>query len=227
MSGHHHAGDLISRGFQGAVYKQDADGQSDSRYIIVKRAMGSPLARMLRRAMIRREYRVYQCLEGIAGIPVCHGLRDGNDLILEYIEGPSLREVAKELPDRETFYSALLQLVLAMHQAGVAHADMKRKDNILVSPDGQPYLIDFGSAVLRKKNSPFWNRLAFQQACRIDLNAWVKLKYQRQNENISAEDLHYYRPTFAEKWARRLRRTWRKITGRQWRNARRRRRSSG
>ena len=80
-------------------------------------------------------------------------------------------------------------------------------------------------SVLLDEHAGILNRYLFRQACRIDLNAWIKLKYRRRIDEISDEDLSYYKPTVAEAVARWLRRGWRILTGRQWRNARRQGRS--
>jgi serine/threonine protein kinase len=227
-----HGGELISSGSQGVVYKVRADALKynpadasakplpDSGYLIVKEAMGLPLIRGLRRKMIRREYEVYRRLEGIPGIPECYGLIDEDHLALEFIEGHSLRLSKDELPDRDAFFSALLNILLAAHRAGVAHADMKRKDNILVTPAGEPMLVDFGSAVLLKEKG-FLNNWLFRQACQIDLNAWVKHKYLGRYDLVSEDDAPYFELTTVEKWTAPVRKAWRKITARHWREHRR------
>jgi len=227
-----HGGEFISSGYQGVVYKVRSDLFSDdeslhdqqfrdNQYLIVKEVMGSPFIRKLRRWMIRREYEVYYRLGGITGIPRCFGLINGDRLLLEFIEGQPLRLSANELADRDGFFSELLELILAIHQAGVAHSDMKRKENILVNNEGKPYLIDFGSAIVRKDLGGPWNRWLFSLACKIDLNAWVKHKYLGRYDEISTADAQYFRPTLVEYWARLVRRAWRRITGRRWRKARR------
>lgn len=219
-------GELLSSGYQGVVYKvpagpeyPDVDPEVD--YLIVKEAMGSPLARWFRRRMIRREYRVYQRLEGIGGVPRCFGLREDR-LLLEFTDGHPLKLSAGELPDRDRFFAALLETLLAIHGAGVAHSDMKRKDNVIVTPDGLPCLIDFGSAVLRPTRGRGFRQWLFEQACQIDLNAWVKHKYLARYDEIGNADARYYRPTLVERVARPLRRIWRKISARQYRKARKR-----
>jgi predicted Ser/Thr protein kinase len=214
--------ELISRGYQGTVYVT-APGPERR---IIKQAMGMPIVRRLRRAMIRREYAVYRRLAGIAGVPRCYGLQDGADLLLEYLDARPLRELGNELPDREAFFADLFELILSLHRAGVAHADLKHKGNILVGVDGRPYILDFGLAVLRKDSGGRWNRFLFEQACRIDLNAWIKLKYRNRYAAISAADRHIHRPTLIEAIARRLRPAWRRLTGRHRRKARRKRRKN-
>lgn len=213
---------LLSQGYQGAVYKSG----SGSSAIIIKQPMGGSIARYFRALMIRREYVAYRRLGGIRGVPQCHGLRHGDRLELEFIDGQPLRDVQQQIRDPDRFYSQLLELVLSLHRAGVAHADLKRKDNILVTESESPFLIDFGSSIVVDERSGALRKFLFRQACRVDLNACIKLKYQWRDDEMSPEDLDLYRPTILEGAARRLRKFWRIVTARQWRNARRRRRDS-
>jgi serine/threonine protein kinase len=120
---------------------------------------------------------------------------------------------------REHFFVALLALIRAVHRAGVAHADLKRKDNILVRAGGEPVLIDFGSALMDGQGRV--RRWLFRLACRTDLNAWIKLKYQRRYGQIALADRAYYQPTWPERTARVVREGWRRLTARRWRKARR------
>jgi serine/threonine protein kinase len=223
MAGVEQSGELLSAGYQGVVYKIAAGPEfPGTDYLIVKQPMGSPLVRWFRYRMIRREHRIYMRLTGITGIPKCYGLKDGDQLLLEFIEGHPLKLSIGELEDREKFFAALLKLLQAAHRAGVAHADLKRKENILVTPAGMPCLIDFGSAVTCADGSGGLRRWIFRQACQIDLNAWVKHKYLGRYDEISSTDATYYQPTFIERAVRPLRRTWRKVTARRWRKRRRR-----
>lgn len=213
----------LSRGYQGAVY---VTGTGPDR-VVIKQATGRGLALALRRYMLRREYAAYLRIAGLPGIPRCLGLREDGSLVLEYIDGAIYRDSAPELKDRPAFFADLLRIILALHGAGVAHADLKRRGNILIGPDGGPRLVDFGSAQFAGPGAGPLARGLFRLACRMDLNAWVKLKYKRRYEAIEPADRPYYAPTFVEGAARVIRRAWRKLTGRQWRKARRRRRAGG
>jgi serine/threonine protein kinase len=146
-------------------------------------------------------------------------LQDDGSLLLEYLPGDAYRETVPALKERDRFFQLFRQQITALHAAGVAHADLKRRGNLLISPDGEPILLDFGSAVLRQPGGGWWNRLLFRQACRMDLNAWVKLKYRRRFDLITADDRACYQPTALEGIARVVRRSWRKVTGRRFRKA--------
>jgi serine/threonine protein kinase len=208
-------GKFLSRGYQGAVYLQGTG--ADLR--VVKQPMGGPFARRLRAAMLRREYAAYQRVAGIPGIPRCFGLQDDGSLVLEYLPGEPYRETVPALKERERFFRLYQRQIHALHAAGVAHADLKRRGNLLVSPEGDPILLDFGSAVLQKPGDGWWRRFLFRQACRMDFNAWIKLKYRRRFDLVSPDDQRYYRPTAVENIARIVRRIWRKLTARHVRKA--------
>ena len=209
-------GQFLSRGYQGAVFLRGTG--TDRR--VIKQAMGGRIARRLRVAMLRREHAAYARVPGIPGIPRCYGLQDDGSLVLEYLPGEAYRETVPALRDhRERFFLELRDQIRAIHAAGVAHADLKRRGNILISSGGDPIILDFGSAVLRDPDGGWWNRLLFDQACRMDMNAWVKLKYRRQYGQLAPEDRQYYQPTALEGVARVVRRLWRKLSGRRLRKA--------
>ncbi len=191
---------------------------------------GGPLAGLWR-ALLKREQAVYGRLGGIPGIPRSFGLV-GDGLALEYVAGPSLREYEARIGDRDAFFAKLLATLKAMHAAGVAHGDLKRKDNIIVGPDERPYLVDFGIAIRRSATSALWNRCAFEPLVQMDYNAWIKLKYGRRIDLdadasvLAPEDSPVYRPLWIERAARALRVPWQIMTLRRPRQRWRARRNS-
>jgi predicted Ser/Thr protein kinase len=204
----------IANGYQGSVYFYN----SGSHRLIIKHAKGV-LFKWLRQAMIRREHRIYQRLEGLRGIPRCYGLLHGQYLLLEHIDAPNVRHIL--LKDREAFLDKLLKLILAMHERDVVHGDLKRKDNILVLNREEPYLVDFAMAIARKSRLRLLNRFMYGLWERLDFNAWLKLKYGREFAGMSEQDRVYYRPTFIEGVSRKigkplhsLKRVWRRAKAR-------------
>lgn len=216
-------GRLLGRGYQARVYLLDAPiGR-----VVVKQAYGPPILRRVGLRALRREAAVYERLRGVAGVPRSYGLVDGH-LVLEHIDGPSLRRHQDRLEDRERFFTRLLETLDAMHAAGVAHGDLKRKDNVLVGPGERPYVIDFGIAWCVDPDSSRWRRRVFDVLCQMDYNSWLKLKYRRRfedAENVSPPDAERYRPLLLERAARAVRIPWQRITLRRLRKRHRARRA--
>ena len=215
---------LLSAGYQGSAYLYEGFIDGRSVRLVVKRAAGGLLTGWFHRLMLRREARVYERMADIAGVPDSPGFLDDTWLLLEYIDGESLKTARYSLDDAEAFYAGLLQVLHDFHGVGVGHGDLKRKDNVLVTVDQQPFVIDFGTAVMR--DNGLFDRLMFRLVRRFDYNAWIKVKYASDYSAISAVDACWYRPTIVETVIRLLRRFWRTVTFRQARKARRRARAA-
>jgi serine/threonine protein kinase len=158
--------------------------------------------------MLRREYRIYSRLSGISGIPRCYGFFMGRYLVLENVESQTFRHAT--IKDRNSFFAEMLTIIKSIHERGVAHGDLKRKGNILVTKDSRPCLIDFGVSVFRKPGFHPLNHFRHSFSHQHDFNAWVKYKYDRKYQDISPEDAQYYRPLRIERIARMIRRAWRR-----------------
>ena len=203
----------LGSGYQASVHLY----RTSAGEVVVKQPHRGGLLGALWRSLLRREHAVYDRLQGIAGIPRSFGLV-GDGLALEYVAGPSLRDQEARLVDRDAFFAKLLTTIEAMHEAGVAHGDLKRKNNIILGMGEQPYLIDFGIAVRRSARNGLFNRCVFAPLEQMDLNAWVKLKYGRridpetERDVLSEEDAAIYRPLWIERIARAVRVPWQTIT---------------
>jgi len=71
-------------------------------------------------------------------------------LVMDLVTGPTLGEHietggAQTLAEAVRLVSALLDAVGFLHEQGVIHRDLK-PDNVMLSPDGQPIILDFGIA---------------------------------------------------------------------------------
>lgn len=199
---------ILSRGYQGHVYLYKGKGQR----LILKAPTGWGPGRLIRWGMLRNEYRVYSRLSEVCGVPRCYGLLDGRYLVLEFIDGVPIRRA--RITDRGVFFETFLNIIKDLHKAGVAHTDLKKKDNLLVIEGRIPCVIDFGVAVVRKPGFAPLNRYLYNLARKFDFNAWVKLKYEGKYENIADEDRAYYNRTVVEKVSRWIKDTYLRIMGR-------------
>ena len=196
---------MYSHGYQGQTYVFENNRQR----FIVKVPSGWGLARYIRRRMLRNEHRAYTQLSGLKGIPKCYGFIDERYLVLEFIGGTPIRSA--RIADPGWFFESLLNLIKELHDLGVAHTDLKKKDNILVVDGKIPYVIDFGVAVVRNSGFAPFNHYLYKLAKKFDYNAWAKLKYKRKLEYISELDRQYYDRTFVEKASRRIKRMYRSL----------------
>jgi len=193
------------RGYQGDI----RTGRIGDTEVLIKSAAGRGIVAWINRWMLRREYLIYRRLDGISGIPHCYGFFRGRHLVLERVAGKTMRETT--IADRELFFDEMLATIKSIHDRGVAHGDLKRKDNILVTPDSRPCLIDFGVSIFRKPGFHPFNHFRHSFSHQHDFNAWVKHKYNREFQDISAEDLQYHRPLRIERMARTIKKVWTRI----------------
>lgn len=197
----------LSAGNQGRIFLC----QEGNVPLVIKTPLGSGILKPLYLWMLRHEYRIYRCLLEVEGIPKCYGLLENRYLVLEYIKAKTLREHAPDSDDN--FYQDLFILIQKIHACGVAHMDLKRKDNILITEEGKPYLIDFGVASKCRSKRAFLSRYLFHIGKHFDLNAWVKHKYRRQYNQVSVEDQQYLRRTSIERVSKFLKKYYTKIFG--------------
>lgn len=197
---------ILGHGYQGHTYRLCSDDQS----LAVKAPLGSGLTAWVSRWMLYNEYRVYRRLAGMAGVPVCYGFLGRRYLVLECVDGIPLRSA--EISDPDYFFRTLLERIRRMHHRGIAHGDLKKKDNILVVNGREPWLIDFGVAVVRRDRIAPLNHYRFRLFQRFDYNAWVKLKLRRVGALSAAEQEIYHR-TMVESAAGWIKQTWKKSKG--------------
>jgi RIO-like serine/threonine protein kinase len=109
-------------------------------------------ARVLARYLLRRERRALEHLGrfAIPGIPRVV-TADRETLTRSWIEGQPM-QVAR--PRDPAYFHRALTLLRRLHAADVLHNDLAKETNWLVTPDGQPALVDFQLAtVLRRRTA--------------------------------------------------------------------------
>jgi serine/threonine protein kinase/Tol biopolymer transport system component len=109
-------------------------------------------------ARLFREARAASALNH-PGIVTLYGLETFEDrtiIVMELVEGESFSKLARAGVDWQRAVSLVAGVADALafaHARGILHRDIK-SDNLMVTPSGQPKVLDFGLAKLRDLNAP-------------------------------------------------------------------------
>jgi len=175
---------------KGTIGKPDLNQvEVDGRSLMVKDVRGKNL--LLRWTLgiwlIQKEWKIYSRLKGMKGIPQPVERIDRFAFAMEFIPGrPILR--GEILPS--SFFSDLEQLVRDVHARGVVHLDLRHKGNILVSENGEPFLIDFNSSFGFKEKG-FLNRFLFPLLRWVDYGGLLKLKKRTSPSLMTSEEMAF------------------------------------
>lgn len=145
---------------------------------ILKDFSGKPwMVRLLGRRQVAQEVRALRRLQGIAGIPRCYGEAEGGAAVLmERMDGEWITQFCGSRPEEAPpLFDRLVRLLAAIHARGVAHIDLRKRDNILVQADGSPCIIDFNASFCFEP-ATLGARLLFPLLRRIDDSAVLKWK---------------------------------------------------
>ena len=162
------------------------------------------------RRMIRHEAEAYKVARNVSGLPKFLGCLGSTALATEWILAPSLAEKQGAEVSAEVF-DRIDAIVSALHQQGVAMADLHRGD-ILVGESGEVYLIDLAASWLLGKRPSRWRRRIFVHMCNLDRIAIARIRAQWTGGDVDAAVWDVGGPT--AKWharGRRLKRVWNRI----------------
>ena len=137
--------------------------------------------------LVRREIKALRRLQGIEGIPKLFSCANKRILITSYCPSQSAAKVTRPI-NWLKFESELRRLIAKMHEAGVAHCDLRGPGNILIDENHSPWLVDYVACVFKASrwNKP-WNYL-FEQACVADYSAVLKLKQKLAPEQLTVKE---------------------------------------
>ncbi|REG27077.1 putative ATPase [Archangium gephyra] len=128
--------------------------EADGAPVIIKTPAG-PFAGPREDERYRREHGILQRLLGVRGVTRPYGCERLNDrpvLVLEEVQGVALSEAVGRPFELARFLElavALTSTLAEIHLRGVIHKDIK-PSNIIVTPSGEPRIIDFGAATLQR-----------------------------------------------------------------------------
>jgi predicted Ser/Thr protein kinase len=135
---------------------------------ILRDASGAkPWIRPLAQWLLKREARALEALGDLEAIP-CLLAANSLSLRRSYIQGMAM-QLAR--PVDPAYFRSAAGLLRRMHRHGVAHNDLAKEPNWLVTPTGEPALLDFQMASFRPKRGYLFRILA-----REDLRHLLKHK---------------------------------------------------
>ena len=151
--------ELLGRGGMGVVYRaRRADGQFEQEAALKVLAREVPGAQSLPRFLAERQILARLSHPHIARL-LDGGVTDAARpfYVMEYVDGMPIDaycDAARlDVRDRLRLFLKVCDAVQSAHQSLVVHRDLKPA-NILVTPDGEPKLLDFGIAKLLDPDSP-------------------------------------------------------------------------
>ncbi|MFQ6852252.1 serine/threonine-protein kinase [Streptomyces sp. 35M1] len=156
LAGRYRLGDVLGRGGMGKVWR--AHDEVLHRTVAVKELTAglyvAEADRLVLHARTQKEARAAARITH-PGVVTVHDVIEYDNrpwIVMQYVDGPSLADEAKEKGDiapREAARIGLhvLSALRAAHGAGVLHRDVK-PGNVLLARDGQVLLTDFGIAAI-------------------------------------------------------------------------------
>lgn len=145
---HYKLGPIIGRGGMGVVYLGEDDRLG--RQVAVK-CLNPNIADSQLKQRLQREAKLLAQLNHVNIVQIYDFVdqEDSTALVMEYVDGRTLRQYLREqLCSQQQKIQFLIQIsegLAAAHQRGIVHRDLKL-DNVLISNTGQLKLTDFGVA---------------------------------------------------------------------------------
>jgi hypothetical protein len=138
--------------------------------------------RFLERFLARKEISNYRRVDGISGVPRFLGEVGPDSHLHEWIEGTTLNVYEERVKD--TFFDDLDRIVADVHARDLAYVDLAKDENIVVSEEGDPYLIDFQVC----------SDFGAARGPLAPVRRWLGRKLQREDRYHLLKHRHRYRP---------------------------------
>jgi RIO-like serine/threonine protein kinase len=155
-------------------------GEAGDREFVLRDTSGARWwSAWLARALCRREARALAHLDGLPGTPRLLDA-DRQTLRREWIEG---RPMQLARPQDPAYFRAARDLLARLHRRGIAHNDLAKEPNWLVTADGRPALVDFQLALVAPRRGRLFRILG-----REDIRHLLKHKRSYCPERLTARE---------------------------------------
>lgn len=149
---------LLGKGSAGSVFRARDLGRD--RTVAIKLLNAEHTSDELQRERLIREARIMESIDHPNIVGIYDRIETGGalGLVMEFVNGPSLRELLRlEAPlgiERAVaLFHEMASALEAVHDQGLTHRDLK-PENVLISESGSPKVTDFGIAFSEDEAAP-------------------------------------------------------------------------
>lgn len=137
-------------------------------------------------------WRECKALARLAAVPCVPNLLHRpcrRSFLMSYHQSEQVTHLTTITVDWPDFFQKLEQAIEHIHEVGVAHNDLRNPTNTLVTPLGEPILVDLVAAFCRGRKWNLINQWIFSKFCRVDQSAITKLKNKLAPELLTDGDV--------------------------------------
>jgi len=136
-----------------------------------------------------RESKALRKLAHLDCIPNLLHQPTSRSFLMSYHESEQITRLSKITPEWNEFFDKFADAIDQVHTAGVAHNDLRNPTNTLVTPEGNPILVDLVACFCQGQKWNFANQWIFKKFCQVDLSAITKIKSKVAPELITKNDV--------------------------------------
>lgn len=136
-----------------------------------------------------RETKALKRLAHVECVPKLLCTPSNRSFLMSYHPSEQINVIENTQPNWPEFFSQLANAVESLHKAGVAHNDLRNPSNTLITPEGEPILVDLVACFCKGSNWNFPNKWIFDKFALVDLSAITKLKTRFAPELLNEADI--------------------------------------
>jgi len=136
-----------------------------------------------------RECKALKKLAHIDCIPDLLSRPSARSFLMSYHQSEQITRLQNAQPEWPAFFEKLTEAIKQIHAAGVAHNDLRNPTNTLVTPKGEPILVDLVACFCRGQAWNIPNRWLFDKFTQVDLSAITKIKTRVAPDLVGSEDV--------------------------------------
>jgi hypothetical protein len=136
-----------------------------------------------------RECKALSKLAALDCVPDLLSKPDARSFLMSHHESEQITRTALIQPDWPSFFIKLSAAIQQVHDAGVAHNDLRNPTNTLITPSGDPILVDLVACFCLGQPWNIANRWVFSKFCQVDRSAITKMKQRLAPQLLNDDDV--------------------------------------